>query len=125
MAASVTVWLEEGGDDCRATLGRFGVHYDEDLSAATKVVIASPDRAAEATAQTVAPVLVVPMEASIEALRTASEMPVATLAIGKAGAINAALLSVAILALDDEALRAKLHEFRAEQTATVLAAKLP
>ena len=46
-------------------------------------------------------------------------IPVGTLAIGKPGAINAALLAVAILAVSDEALRAKLDAFRAEQTQAI------
>jgi phosphoribosylaminoimidazole carboxylase PurE protein len=52
-------------------------------------------------------------------------IPVGTLAIGKAGATNAALLAVAILALEDEALRKKLHDFRKEQADKVLADTLP
>jgi 5-(carboxyamino)imidazole ribonucleotide mutase len=52
-------------------------------------------------------------------------IPVGTLAIGKAGAKNAALLAVAILALSDPALRAKLEKFREEQAEKVLQAKLP
>ena len=46
-------------------------------------------------------------------------VPVATLAIGKAGAINAALLAAAILATADEALGARLAEWRARQTESV------
>jgi 5-(carboxyamino)imidazole ribonucleotide mutase len=47
-------------------------------------------------------------------------IPVGTLAIGTAGAANAALLAVGILALGDEALRERLIAYRAEQTARVL-----
>ena len=47
-------------------------------------------------------------------------MPVGTLAIGPAGAANAALLAISILALDDASLREKLRAYRAEQTARVL-----
>lgn len=46
-------------------------------------------------------------------------IPVGTLAIGKAGAVNAALLAVAVLALNDAALAAKLDQWRAKQTASV------
>jgi len=46
-------------------------------------------------------------------------VPVATVAIGKAGAINAALLAVSILATSDPALRERLEKFRADQTARV------
>ena len=49
----------------------------------------------------------------------------ATLAIGKAGAMNAALLAVSILAGSRPALREKLRQFRDEQTARVLGEKLP
>jgi 5-(carboxyamino)imidazole ribonucleotide mutase len=52
-------------------------------------------------------------------------VPVATLAIGKAGATNAGLLAVSILALTRPALRDKLHAFRAEQTARVGEDRLP
>jgi 5-(carboxyamino)imidazole ribonucleotide mutase len=51
-------------------------------------------------------------------------VPVGTLAIGPAGAANAALLAVAILALEDAGLRKKLLAHRAEQTARVLAEDL-
>jgi 5-(carboxyamino)imidazole ribonucleotide mutase len=50
---------------------------------------------------------------------------VVSLAIGKAGAINAALQTVAIASLSRGELREKLEQFRAEQTAKVLAEKLP
>jgi 5-(carboxyamino)imidazole ribonucleotide mutase len=46
-------------------------------------------------------------------------IPVGTLAIGKPGAINAALLAAAVLALSDEALAARLDAWRAAQTASV------
>jgi len=52
-------------------------------------------------------------------------IPVGTLAIGGAGATNAALLAVAVLALADEALAARLIAFRDEQTRRVLAEDLP
>ncbi len=54
----------------------------------------------------------------------AANSPLAMLAIGKAGAINAALLAVAILAPGDTALSKKLADFRAEQTAKVEADSL-
>jgi len=46
-------------------------------------------------------------------------IPVGTLEIGRAGAVNAALLAAAILALSDPALAARLDEWRARQTASV------
>ena len=52
-------------------------------------------------------------------------IPTATFAIGKAGAINAALFATAMLAGTDPALLEKLQAFRANQNATVKAASLP
>jgi 5-(carboxyamino)imidazole ribonucleotide mutase len=52
-------------------------------------------------------------------------IPVGTLAIGKPGAVNAALLAVAILARQKPELREKLVQFRKDQAAKVLAEKLP
>jgi 5-(carboxyamino)imidazole ribonucleotide mutase len=51
-------------------------------------------------------------------------IPVGTLAIGEAGAKNAALFAASVLALSDDAVRSSLDRFREEQTAKVLAAKL-
>lgn len=76
---------------------------------------------------TTLPVLGVPVESAalsgLDSLLSIVQMPggvpVATLAIGKAGAINAALLACSILALGDSALGARLKHFRAEQTASV------
>lgn len=74
------------------------------------------------------PVLGVPLEAralgGMDALLAMSQMPagipVGTLAIGKAGAFNAAMLAAAILALSDDQVRSTLDEFRAAQTQKVL-----
>jgi 5-(carboxyamino)imidazole ribonucleotide mutase len=52
-------------------------------------------------------------------------VPVSTFAIGEAGAANAALTAVAIIATTDDALAAKLAEFRTQQTAAAQAMKLP
>ena len=52
-------------------------------------------------------------------------IPVGALAIGPAGAKNAALLAASILALNDSALRLKLHAFRMEQTRKSLEMKVP
>jgi 5-(carboxyamino)imidazole ribonucleotide mutase len=52
-------------------------------------------------------------------------VPVATFAIGEAGAANAALFAISMLANDDPALAEKLAAFRAKQTDTVLAMQLP
>jgi len=84
-------------------------------------------------AQTVVPVLGVPVESrtlkGLDSLLSIAQMPkgipVGTLAIGVAGATNAALLAVAILSNSEPALRKKLHAFRAKQTGKVLSTKLP
>lgn len=120
----VAVLMTHGAEHCCGMLDEFGVGWSDAITDATKVVIVSADRAAEAASRTVLPVLSVPMDTSVDALRASSELAVATLAIGKAGAANAALLAVAILANDDAGLRTKLREFRARQTAAVLATEL-
>lgn len=79
-------------------------------------------------AQTLVPVLGVPVQShalnGLDSLLSIAQMPggvpVGTLAIGRAGATNAALLAVAILSLTRPALREKLRRFREEQTARVL-----
>lgn len=84
-------------------------------------------------AGTTLPVLGVPVESralrGIDSLLSIVQMPagipVGTLAIGQAGATNAALLAVAILATSRPALREKLRAFRQAQTERVLGATLP
>ncbi len=84
-------------------------------------------------AHTLLPVLGVPMQSAslngLDSLLATVQMPagipVGTLAIGKPGATNAALLAVAILAGKRPDLRAKLLAFREEQTAKVLKETLP
>jgi 5-(carboxyamino)imidazole ribonucleotide mutase len=96
-----------------------------------KVIIAGAGGAAHlpgmAASMTTLPVLGVPIEShslkGLDSLLSIVQMPggipVGTLAIGRAGAINAALLAAAILALADPALAARLLEHRAAQTASV------
>ncbi|MEG0315938.1 MAG: AIR carboxylase family protein, partial [Comamonas sp.] len=84
-------------------------------------------------AKTTVPVLGVPVASrhlqGVDSLHSIVQMPkgvpVATFAIGAAGAANAALFAVALLANEDPALRAKLEAFRAEQTAAARAMTLP
>ncbi|CAB5678076.1 N5-carboxyaminoimidazole ribonucleotide mutase [Delftia tsuruhatensis] len=84
-------------------------------------------------AKTVVPVLGVPVASrhlqGVDSLHSIVQMPkgvpVATFAIGAAGAANAALFAVALLANEDPALRARLEAFRAEQTAAARAMTLP
>ena len=86
---------------------------------------------AQVAGLTARPVLAVPIATgdlpALESLRATlapGQPPVASLAIGKAGAINAALLAVAILANGDAGLRDKLAEFRRDQTEKVLQDRL-
>jgi 5-(carboxyamino)imidazole ribonucleotide mutase len=80
-------------------------------------------------AKTVLPVLGVPVESAVlkgvDSLLSIVQMPggvpVGTLAVGKAGAVNAALLAAAILGAKRPEIRETLRAFRAEQTAAVLA----
>ena len=96
-----------------------------------KAIIAGAGGAAHlpgmAASMTELPVLGVPVESQalkgMDSLLSIVQMPagrpVGTLAIGRAGAINAALLAAAMLANEDEALAARLAEWRAKQTEAV------
>ena len=127
------------------TLQKFGVEHENRVLSAHRspkltaeyaataeqrgleVIIAAAGGAAHlagvVAAHTTLPVLGVPMESAslkgLDSLLSTVQMPggipVGTLAIGKPGATNAALLAVAILALKRPELREKLHAFRAEQ----------
>jgi 5-(carboxyamino)imidazole ribonucleotide mutase len=86
-----------------------------------------------AAALTALPVLGVPMEsASLKGLDSLLSMvqmpagvPVATFAIGKPGAINAALFAAAILARSDPRTKKAVEDYRTAQTEKVMSAKLP
>jgi 5-(carboxyamino)imidazole ribonucleotide mutase len=136
-------------------LDRFGVAYEKHVVSAHRtpvwmaefaqgaeargiqVIIAGAGGAAHlpgmTAAHTVLPVLGVPVQSAalngLDSLFSIVQMPggvpVATLAIGKAGATNAGLLAVSILALSRPDLRERLHAFRAEQTAGVREDRLP
>ncbi len=140
---------------CAQTLDSLGISYEKRVISAhrtpafafewcggaekrgLKVIVAAAGGAAHlagvAAALTPLPVLGVPMEsASLKGLDSLLSMvqmpggvPVATFAIGKPGAVNAALFATAILALGDEKTKKALDAFRASQTEKVLAAKLP
>lgn len=141
--------------EATAVLDQFGVPYEARVVSAHRtpawmaeyastaearglqVIIAGAGGAAHlpgmVAAQTVLPVLGVPVQSralnGLDSLLSIVQMPggvpVGTLAIGKAGAKNAALLAVAILGNQDPALRQKLHQFRQEQTEKVLGDTLP
>ncbi len=129
-------------EECAKTLEKFGVPYELIISSAhrspertkeyikkaekkgAQVFIAAAGMAAHlagaVAAATTRPVLGVPMEsgplrgedALLSTVMMPSGMPVGTLAIGKAGAVNAAYLAVQIMALEDDELRVKLDEDR-------------
>jgi 5-(carboxyamino)imidazole ribonucleotide mutase len=137
------------------TLERFGVQYEKHVVSAHRtpvwmaefaqsaesrgiaVIIAGAGGAAHLPGMTAShtwlPVLGVPIQSAalngLDSLLSIVQMPggipVGTLAIGKAGAINAALLAVAILATSRADLREKLRAFRAEQTLKVREDRLP
>ena len=136
-------------------LDRFGVPFEKHVVSAHRtplwmaefaqgaeargiqVIIAGAGGAAHlpgmTAAHTLLPVLGVPVQSAalngLDSLLSIVQMPggvpVATLAIGKAGAKNAGLLAVAILATSRPELREKLRAFRAEQTASVRQDRLP
>ena len=97
-----------------------------------KVLIAGAGMAAAlpgaAAALTPLPVLGVPMEGKVmgglDALLAMSQMPagipVGTLAVGRSGAVNAAILAASILALGDQKIADRLDQFRADQTAAIV-----
>ena len=81
-----------------------------------------------AAAKTALPVLGVPVESKtlkgmdslLSIVQMPAGVPVGTLAIGRAGAVNAALLAAAILALGDAGIRERLARYRSAQTQSVL-----
>jgi len=127
---------------CAETLTKFGVAYEIIISSAhrspertkvymkeaeskgAQVFIAAAGMAAHLAgamaASTIKPILGIPMEsgplkgedALLSTVMMPAGMPVGTLAIGKAGAVNAAYLAVQIMALQDDELRVKLQEDR-------------
>jgi 5-(carboxyamino)imidazole ribonucleotide mutase len=98
-----------------------------------KVIVAGAGGAAHLPGMTAAkthlPVLGVPIESKalkgmdslLSMVQMPAGVPVGTLAIGRSGAVNAALLAAAIVALEDEGVRDRLKRFRASQTENVLA----
>ena len=132
------------------TLARFGVPHESRVLSAHRTPQAATEFAAGASerglqviiaaaggaahlagvlaAHTILPVLGVPMESQmlrgmdslLSTVQMPAGIPVGTLAIGKAGAINAALLAVAILALQKPDLHDKLEAFRKDQAEKIL-----
>ena len=140
---------------CAETLKRFGIPYEAKVLSAHRTPDAALDYASMAddrgikvligaaggaahlagvlAAKTELPVLAVPMpskhlqglDSLLSMVQMPAGIPVATFAIGEAGATNAALFAVAMLALSDWALAKKLADFRVSQTEKVLAKTLP
>jgi 5-(carboxyamino)imidazole ribonucleotide mutase len=136
------------------TLGQFGVPFEtriisahrtphlaarfaaEAESRGLEVIIAGAGGAAHlagvVAAQTLVPVLGVPvqsqalsgMDSLLSIVQMPAGIPVGTLAIGRAGAVNAALFAIAILANSRPDLREKIRKFRADQTQRVLDERL-
>lgn len=140
---------------CAETLKSFGIAYEANVLSAHRTPDQALDYAATAqarglkvligaaggaahlagvlAAKTELPVLAVPMPSKhlqgLDSLLSMVQMPggipVATFAVGEAGATNAALFAVAMLALSDKELAKKLADFRVRQTEQVLAKTLP
>ncbi len=134
-----------------STLQRLGVPFKARILSAHRTPVALTEHIAEAEAdgvqvfiaaaggaahlagviasKTERPVLGVPMESKalggmdslLSTVQMPAGIPVATFAIGKAGAINAALFAATILAIEDQDLAEALHRFRQEQSDRVLA----
>jgi phosphoribosylcarboxyaminoimidazole (NCAIR) mutase len=121
-----------------AALKDFGVPFGLEVTSAhrsperTVRLVRSAHLAGVVAAHTVKPVIGVPVEsealAGMDALLSTVQMPkgipVATMALGKHGGLNAALLAVEILALKDEGLKTKLVAHRAKLAEKVEAASL-
>lgn len=140
---------------CAKTFKQFGIPYEAKVLSAHRTPDQALDYAAGAqargmkiligaaggaahlagvlAAKTELPVLAVPMPSKhlggLDSLLAMVQMPggipVATFAIGEAGAVNAALFAVSMLALNDPDLAKKLSSFRANQTEKVLSKTLP
>ena len=140
---------------CAETLKQFGVAHEAKVLSAHRTPDAALDYAASAqargikvligaaggaahlagvlAAKTELPVLAVPMpskhlggfDSLLAMVQMPGGIPVATFAIGEAGATNAALFAVSMLALSDADMAKKLSDFRRKQTEKVLAKTLP
>jgi 5-(carboxyamino)imidazole ribonucleotide mutase len=140
--AAATLTQFEVPHECRVvsahrTPARMAEFAGEAEGRGLEVIIAGAGGAAHlpgmVAAQTLLPVLGVPvethalhgMDSLLSIVQMPAGIPVGTLAIGRAGATNAALLAIAILATTRPALRERLRQFRAEQTQRVLQDTLP
>ena len=140
---------------CAETLKKFDVAYEarvlsahrtpdaalayatEAQSKGIRILIGAAGAAAHLAgvlaAKTTLPVLAVPipskylqgLDSLLSMVQMPGGIPVATFAIGEAGATNAALFAVSMLALNDAGLMQKLNDFRADQTQKILSKTLP
>lgn len=140
---------------CAETLQKFNIPYERNVASAhrtpqkafelastakergVKIIIAAAGGAAHLAgvlaAHSPLPILGVPMKGwafdGLDSLLSTVQMPrgvpVLTLAVGKAGAVNAAVAALEILALSDDSYAATLEDFRRAQTQDVLNAKFP
>ena len=140
---------------CAETLQKFNIPYERNVASAhrtpqkafelastakergVKIIIAAAGGAAHLAgvlaAHSSLPILGVPMKGwafdGLDSLLSTVQMPrgvpVLTLAVGKAGAVNAAVAALEILALSDDSYAATLEDFRRAQTQDVLNAKFP
>jgi 5-(carboxyamino)imidazole ribonucleotide mutase len=111
--------------------------YVEDVEArGVQVFVAAAGGAAHlagvVASKTLRPVLGIPMgtqlgglDSLLSTVQMPAGIPVGTLAIGRAGAVNAALLAAAVLALSDDEVASRLRAFRKEQAQKTLDASLP
>lgn len=116
---------------------RLYTYAEEARARGLKVIVAGAGGAAHLPGMTASmtplPVLGVPVESKslkgmdslLSIVQMPAGVPVGTVAIGRAGAVNAALLAAAIVALGDERVAAALDAWRAEQTASVAEAPAP
>ena len=135
--AELGVDFEKGVVSAHRTPDRLMEYAATAADRGLRVVIAGAGGAAHlpgmCASKTHLPVLGVPVQSrvlsGVDSLLSIVQMPAgvptATLAIGRAGAVNAALLAAAILALHDDALRDRLLEYRRRQTQASLGATLP
>lgn len=139
MSAAAEVLKDFGiRHECRVVSAHRTPHWMAEYAGAAesrglKLIIAGAGGAAHLpgmiASQTILPVLGVPVQSrtlnGLDSLLSIVQMPggipVATLAIGTAGARNAGLLAVRMLAMEDADLRKQLHEFHRRQTESVLA----
>ena len=135
--ADFEVPFEVGVVSAHRTPARMLTYAQEAAGRGIEVIIAGAGGAAHlpgmVASMTHLPVLGVPvqskalkgMDSLLSIVQMPGGIPVATFAIGEAGAVNAALFTVAMLALNDADLAKKLSEFRVNQTEKVLSKTLP